>query len=190
MGGLTAPLVAARVPATRLIVLVAAMIPAPGETGAAWWDNTGAWRARREQAQRDGRDIDGEFDPVGEFLHDVDPRLVEEGWAHVTDQSGTPFEAPWPLDSWPDIPTRFVLPTRDRFFPAAFQRRMVRDRLGITPDEIDTGHLPALATPHELAHLLLRFEAATRPTSILASPTSSTDSMPWPTTSRPDSRRP
>lgn len=158
MGGLTAPLVAAQVPATRLIVLVAAMTPAPGETGAAWWDNTGASLARREQAQRDRRDIDGEFDPVDEFLHDVDPRLVEEGWAHLTEQSDTPFQTPWPLDSWPEIPTRFVLPIHDRFFPAAFQRRIVRDRLGIVPDEIDTGHLPALARPHELAQLLLRFE--------------------------------
>lgn len=162
MGGLTAPLVAARVPGTRLIVLVAAMIPAPGETGEAWWDNTGASLARRQQAERDGRDVDSEFDPVDEFLHDVDPTLVEEGWAHVTEQSDTPFQTPWPLESWPDIPTRFVLPTRDRFFPATFQRRIVSERLGITPDEIDSGHLPALARPHELAQLLLSYEETTR----------------------------
>src|SRR5687768_9347024 len=60
MAGFVAPLVAARVPATRLIVLVAAMVPAPGETGNQWWDNTGSGAARREQAERDGRDIDGE----------------------------------------------------------------------------------------------------------------------------------
>ena len=163
MGGLTAPLVAARVPATGLIVLVAAMIPAPGETGSAWWDNTGASLARREQAKQDGRDIDGEFDPVDEFLHDVDPTLVEECWAHVTEQSDTPFQTPWPLDSWPEVPTRFVLPRLDRFFPAPFQRRIVHERLGIIPDEIDTGHLPALARPGELAQLLLRYEERTRP---------------------------
>jgi hypothetical protein len=38
----------------------------------------------------------------------------------------------------------------DRFFPAPFQRRVVRERLGITPDEMDGGHLPALARPDEL----------------------------------------
>src|SRR5690349_16810040 len=82
MGGFVAPLVAARVPATRLIVLVAAMVPAPGETGNDWWTNTGSGAARREQAARDGRDIEGGFDEVAEFLHDVDPALIEEGWAH------------------------------------------------------------------------------------------------------------
>jgi pimeloyl-ACP methyl ester carboxylesterase len=158
MGGFVAPLVADRVPATRLIVLVAAMVPAPGETGNDWWANTGSQAARREQAIRDGRDVDGDFDEVAEFLHDVDPALVEEGWDHVKEQSDTPFQTPWPLPAWPDVPTRFVLATKDRFFPPDFQRRVVRERLGIEPDEIDTGHLPALARPHELAAMLLRYE--------------------------------
>jgi pimeloyl-ACP methyl ester carboxylesterase len=161
MGGFVAPLVAARVPAARLIVLVAAMVPAPGETGNDWWTNTGSQAARREQALRDGRDIEGGFDPVAEFLHDVDPDLIEAGWAHVKEQSDTPFRTPWPLPAWPEVPTRFVLATRDRFFPADFQRRVVRERLGIEPDEIDTGHLPAFVRPNELSALLLRYERET-----------------------------
>lgn len=163
MGGLTAPLVADRVPATRLIVLVAAMVPVPGETGGEWWENTGSEAARREQAERDGRDPDGEFDPVAEFLHDVDPAIVEEGWAHVGEQSSRPFDDPWPLAAWPDVPTRFVLGARDRLFPPDFQRRVVGERLGLVPDEIDSGHCPALARPAELSDLLLRYEADTRP---------------------------
>jgi pimeloyl-ACP methyl ester carboxylesterase len=66
-------------------------------------------------------------------------------------QSGTPFEAPFPLAAWPDVPTRFLLGRQDRLFPAGFQRRIVRARLGIVPDEMDSGHLPALAHPVELA---------------------------------------
>lgn len=162
MAGFVAPLVAARVPATRLVVLVAAMVPAPGETGNQWWDNTGSWTARRAQAERDGRDI-STFDEVEEFLHDVDPELIAQGWDHVMEQSDTPFTTPWPLVAWPDVATRFVLATQDRFFPPDFQRRIVRERLGIEPDEIDTGHLPALARPRELAALLLRYERETAP---------------------------
>lgn len=162
MGGFVAPLVADRVPATRLIVLVAAMVPAPGETGNAWWDNTGQSAARRAQAERDGRSIDGEFDEIAEFLHDVEPEVIAAGWAHTFEQSGTPFQTPWPLAAWPDVPTRFVIATQDRFFPADFQRRVVRERLGIEPDEIDSGHLPALARPRELAELLLRYERETQ----------------------------
>lgn len=159
MGGFTAPLVADRVPAVKLIVLVAAMVPVPGESGGEWWDNTGQSRARAEQAERDGRTIDGGFDPVQEFLHDVPADIVAAGWDHVSEQSDAPFADPWPLDAWPDVPTRFVLGSNDRFFPADFQRRVVRGRLGIEPDEIDTGHLPALAKPRELAALLLRYES-------------------------------
>jgi hypothetical protein len=45
----------------------------------------------------------------------------------------------------------------DRFFPAEFQRRVVRDRLGIVPDEMGGGHLPALARPEELVQRLEEF---------------------------------
>jgi hypothetical protein len=63
-------------------------------------------------------------------------------------------DTPWPLATWPDVPTRYVVCTEDRFFPAAFQRRLVGDRLGIVPDEIASGHCVALSRPAELAHLL------------------------------------
>ena len=58
------------------------------------------------------------------------------------------------------MPTRFLLCRDDRFFPADFQRRVVRERLGIVPDEMDGGHLPALPAPQELADRLLAYAAA------------------------------
>ncbi len=78
---------------------------------------------------------------------------------HDHDQSDTPFEKPWPLDAWPDLPTRVVIGRDDRFFPAEFQRRVARERLGITPDELPGGHLLALANPIELAGTLERYRA-------------------------------
>jgi hypothetical protein len=36
-------------------------------------------------------------------------------------------------------------------------RRLVRERLGITPDEIDGGHLVALSRPRDLAERLDRY---------------------------------
>src|SRR5262245_14041262 len=50
-GGFTAPLVCTRVP-VQLLVLVAAMVPAPGESADEWWGHTGWGAARREQAAR------------------------------------------------------------------------------------------------------------------------------------------
>ncbi len=132
------------------------MVPTPGESAGEWWERTGWAAAHREQARADGRDPDAEFDPRVEFFHDVPPEVVAEAFARPPrDQSATPFERPYPLTAWPAVPTRFLLGRRDRFFPAPFQRRVVHDRLGLEPDEIDTGHLPALARPQELARWLL-----------------------------------
>jgi pimeloyl-ACP methyl ester carboxylesterase len=162
LAGFVAPLVCERVP-VELMVLVAAMVPRPGESAAAWWANTGWEQARREQAQRDGRRIDGEFDVKVEFFHDVAPDVVAEAFRREERvQSGTPFGEPWPLQAWPRVPTRFLLCRDDRFFPADFMRRVVSDRLGITPDEIDGGHLPALARPQELVHRLEAYRARRR----------------------------
>jgi pimeloyl-ACP methyl ester carboxylesterase len=154
LGGFTAPLVCDRVP-VDLLVLVAAMVPAPGEPPGEWWANTGFEQARRDDAVLHGRPVDAEFDVREEFFHDVPADVTDAAMAHGEKaQSGTPMEAPWPLDAWPDVPTRFLLCRDDRFFPAAFQRRVVRERLGFEPDEMDGGHLPALSRPAELAERL------------------------------------
>ncbi|MEQ7126770.1 alpha/beta hydrolase [Actinopolymorpha sp. B11F2] len=156
-GGFTAPLVADRLP-VEVLVLVAAMIPAPGEPPRDWWDNTGCGPAVREQAARDaGRT--GHEDPFVSFYHDVPRRLAEEALSRERRQSTTPGDAPWPLDAWPDVPTRFVLCTEDRFFPPEFLRRHAAQRLGITPDEIAAGHCVALSRPKELADMLASYVA-------------------------------
>ena len=150
LGGFTAPLLVDRLP-VRMIVLVAAMVPAPGESASDWWANTGQGEAQRAMAVAEGRDPDAAFDPVEIFCHDLTPELIDASWAHVTEQSGTPFEKPWPLDAWPNVPTRFLLCRHDRFLPPDFQRRVVHERLGFVPDEMDGGHLPALHSPADLA---------------------------------------
>jgi pimeloyl-ACP methyl ester carboxylesterase len=146
LGGFVAPLVCARVP-VDLLVLVAGMVPSPGETGADWWANTGHAEARREQ----GGDDDSE---IAVFLHDVPRKLAAEALANARDQAATPMLEPWPLDAWPDVPTKYLLCRDDRMFPAEWTRRLVRERLGITPDEIDGGHSPFLSRPKDLADRL------------------------------------
>jgi pimeloyl-ACP methyl ester carboxylesterase len=159
LAGFSAPLVCERVP-VELLVLVAAMVPAPSESPGDWWGNTGWEAAHRAKAEQDGRGLGEAFDPVAEFLHDVPADVIAESIHHVRNQSGTPFEKPWPLDAWPDVPTRFLLCRDDRFFPAEFQRRVVKERLGITPDEMDSGHLPALSRPQQLAQRLEAYRVA------------------------------
>lgn len=141
-GGYVAPIVADRVDA-RLIVMVAAMVPRPGETADEMFRAT-----RWEPARLD------DDSAIAVFYHDVPPELAEQALARERRQSDTPGLEPWPLAAWPDIPTRSIIGRVDRFFPAEWLRTVMRDRLGITPDEIDSGHCPALSRPQELADLL------------------------------------
>jgi dienelactone hydrolase len=146
-GGFTAPLIADRLPVDAL-VLVTGMIPAPGEKPEDWFANTGY--AQSGQAASE--------DPLVLFYHDVPRALAEQALSKERAQSATPGQSPWPLDAWPAVPTRFVLCTEDRLFPPEFMRRIVADRLAITPDEIAAGHCVALSRPKELADMLLGYQ--------------------------------
>ncbi|TWF78869.1 alpha-beta hydrolase superfamily lysophospholipase [Pseudonocardia hierapolitana] len=154
LGGFTVPLVAERVPVDG-IVLLNAMVPKPGESAGEWWEATGQAEARAAHAEREGRSADT-FDPLVGFFHDVPPEVVAEAMAAgEPEQSGTPFEEPWPLTAWPDVPTRFLQGRDDRFFPLEFQRRVVAERLpGVEVEELPGGHLLALSRPVELAEAL------------------------------------
>jgi pimeloyl-ACP methyl ester carboxylesterase len=157
LGGFTAPLVCERV-RVRLLVMLAAMVPAPGESPGEWWSNTRHAAAKRRLDEREGRDPDAPFDARITFFHDVPPEVTSAAFKRgEREQSGTPFQKPWPLRKWPAVPTRFLSCRDDRFFPAEFMRRVVKERLGITPDEMEGGHLPALAHPRELVARLEKY---------------------------------
>ena len=107
LGGFTAPLVCARVPA-ELLVLVAAMIPSPGELFADWWTNTGYEESGYEDV----------------FYHDVPPasppRRAERtgrglegaaGALAARGLAGRANEIP-PLPRRPHVPRRLGTPPR------------------------------------------------------------------------------
>src|SRR5262245_6363133 len=145
LAGFTAPLVCKEVP-VALLVLLNAMIPRPGETPGEWWTNAHHDAAKREQNQRDGRPAGAPFDPLIDFFHDVPQPVIDEAWAQGEPrQSNTVFVSPCMFESWPPAPTRVLIGHDDRFFPADFQRRIARERLGISADEMPGGHLVALS---------------------------------------------
>ena len=143
LGGFTAPLVCERVP-VELLILVAPMIPAPGEAPADYWSGT-----RYEEEVREQYD-----DDITLFYQDVAPELAAEALKRARGQSEARLREPSPLLAWPDVPTRVLICRDDRLFPPGFLRRVARERLGITPDEIDGGHTPALSRPRDLADRL------------------------------------
>ena len=154
LGGFTAPIVCERVP-VDLLVLVAAMVPMPGETGSEWWTNSGYQEWVREHDREGVGD-----DEIAVFYQDVPPELAAEALSRGRDQAEKPMREPWTLDAWPEVPTRALLCREDRVFPAEFVRRMARERLGLTPDEIDGGHTPALSRPKVLADRLEAYRTA------------------------------
>jgi hypothetical protein len=156
-GGYTAPIVCAQAPAD-LMVLVAAMVPSPGETAAEMFAATGYSDALAEAGGSDAAD-----DPAAVFYHDVPPALAGEALARGRDQAEAPGAEPYPLAAWPDVPTRYLLCRDDRIFPASWSRRVARERLGLEADEIAGGHCPALSRPGELAGRLEAYRRALSP---------------------------
>jgi len=154
MGAFTAPMVAARVDAAQ-IVLVNPMVPTADETPGQWWDATGQRAARIAYFERIGLNrID--FDMVEDFFHDVPQQVRDEALSQPEpQQSDTPFEQPWPMAGWPDVATRVVVGSDDRAFPLEFQRRVVRERLGVEVEVIPGGHLVALSHPEALTDAIL-----------------------------------
>jgi pimeloyl-ACP methyl ester carboxylesterase len=142
LGGFTAPLVCARIPAD-LLILLSGMIPSPGELFDDWWKNA-------------GYELSG-FDDV--FYHDVPPQLAAEAQRRERNENSKALREPWPLDSWPATPTRYLLCRDDRMFTASWARRHARARLGIEADEMDGGHYVTLSRPRELAERLHAYAA-------------------------------
>jgi len=142
LGGFTAPLVCER-RRVGLLVLVAAMIPSPGERFGDWWTNAGY--------EETG------FDDV--FYNEVPPALAAEARRRARNECSRALEEPWPLTAWPATPTRYLLCRGDRLFSAAWARRHARERLAITADEMGGGHYAPLSRPAELAERLDRYAA-------------------------------
>lgn len=139
LGGFTGAMVCERLP-VREFVLVAGMVPAPGERIRDWWDNTGyEWVGD---------------DDVDTFFHDLPEDFAAEARRQLREQSDGPMGDPCAIEQWPDVPTRAVIGRDDLLFPAAFMRRMTRERLGFAPDEMPGAHFPMLRHPRILADYL------------------------------------
>jgi pimeloyl-ACP methyl ester carboxylesterase len=156
LAGFTAPLVVGRA-SVALIVLLNAMIPLPGEPGKDWWTSTRRKEAEQAYFASVGLPPETADDEVAVFLHDLPDDLVRAAADHAPDQAWTPMEQAWPLDAWPDVPTRVLVGRDDRLFPAEFQLRVARERLGIEGDLVAGGHLAALSHPSEVADQLEQY---------------------------------
>jgi pimeloyl-ACP methyl ester carboxylesterase len=137
----------------RGLVLVNAMVPAPGETPGGWWETTGAVDARVAAAEAGG--YDPEFTIETYFLHDLD---ADDAAAVLSDpgaEADVAFGQTCDVAAWPNVPTSAVIGRDDRLFPPEFQHRLVDERVGAGATVVPGGHLLALANPEGLVEAIL-----------------------------------
>ena len=152
-GAFTGPLVAAGTPVDAL-VLLAPMVPRPGEPPADWWTATGQGAAQRAAGTAG-------LDDRATYYHDVPPDLAEEAMRRAREHpSSRAYDEPWPLDAWPDLPTHALVARDDRLLPAGWLRGVIRDRLGIEAGEVPGGHCLTLSRPAALAERLVEIATA------------------------------
>jgi hypothetical protein len=116
----------------ELLVLVAPMIPAPGEVPDSYRTHT-----RYSEEVQDRYD-----DAIALFYQDVPPELAAQALNRAGIQSEARMGEPSPLRAWPDTPTRVLICRDDRLFPLHFLRRVAGERLGITPTKSTAGTAP------------------------------------------------
>jgi pimeloyl-ACP methyl ester carboxylesterase len=157
LGAYSAAIAADRLGPQRLILL-APMLPTPGEAAGDWWEGTGHEEAIAPLTERLGPPSDWDEEAMAEvFYHDVDPATLAASAEYEGRPSRGLFAEPFPVERWPYGPTTVLAPRGDRLFPLEFQRRLARERLGPGAEfaEMDGGHLPFLSRPRDLAaHLV------------------------------------
>lgn len=157
LGALTAAMVASQLDTHRL-VFVSGIIGKPGKSLENLVD---------VDAARDGPFADGdlEFDDLSRFrftesgarrvlYHDCSPAVIAEACAHLRFQRSLWTER-LAIDDWPDVSIASIVCRDDRVVNPEWSRRVSRQRLGVDPIEIASGHTPMLSRPNDIAEALL-----------------------------------
>ncbi len=88
------------------------------------------------------------------LYHDGDDAMLE--WALSTRRLFLPLGVYGErLRLAPEIPSTYIVAAHDRTIRPEWQRRMARERLGVEPIEIPTGHCPNVSQPDRLAEILV-----------------------------------
>jgi pimeloyl-ACP methyl ester carboxylesterase len=133
-------------------VWLAAWVPDPE---ASFVDDTGLHMQAAFNPDWIGKDPIEDDAVAATFLyHDGDEATLE--WALSTRRLFLPrgvYGERLPLA--PEIPSTYVVAAHDRTIRPDWQRRMARERLGVEPIELPTGHCPNVSQPDRLAEILV-----------------------------------
>jgi pimeloyl-ACP methyl ester carboxylesterase len=161
LGGLVGPVVAARRP-LRALVYVAGLVPQPG-------------LSFRDQ-------VSASEEPI--LLFKSGRAIDEQGRSHWPDPGATvrimypdlsPEDAQWAVERLrpqaqlsqtetspalpPGLRTESIIGASDPVVSPSWSRRVARERLGVEPVELPSGHFPMITHPEQLADALAQLDA-------------------------------
>jgi len=161
LGGLVGPVVAARRP-LRALVYVAGLIPQPGVS---FSDQLGA-EPERVLLFEGGRAIDElgrshwpEPEATARIMYpDLDPEDARWAVERLRRQAQRSQNEPSPAPP-AGLRVESIVGTKDRVVSPDWSRRVARERLGVEPIELPTGHFPMITHPELLAAELAKLGA-------------------------------
>ena len=161
LGGLVGPVVAARRP-LRALVYVCALVPEPGLS----FSDQLAASEERVLLFEGGREVDDQGrshwpDPdttASTMYPDLSPEDARWAVEHLRRQAQKSQGEISPAPP-PGLRTESIVGAYDRLVSPAWSRRVARERLGVEPVEIPTGHFPMITHPELLADELSRLAA-------------------------------
>ena len=161
LGGLVGPVVAARRP-LKALVYVCALVPEPGLS----FSDQLAASEERVLLFEGGREVDDQGrsrwpDPdttASTMYPDLSPEDARWAVEHLRRQAQKSQGEISPAPP-PGLRTESIVGAYDRLVSPAWSRRVARERLGVEPVEIPTGHFPMITHPELLADELSRLAA-------------------------------
>src|SRR5262245_35613897 len=162
LGGLVGPVVAARRPLSAL-VYVCALVPEPNlsfsDQLAASEERVLLFEGGREVDER-GRSHWPDPDTTAATMYpDLSPEDARWATGRLRSQAQRSQAEASPA-SPPGLRTESIVGAHDRVVSPAWSRRVARERLGVEPVELPSGHFPMITHPRLLADELARLAAA------------------------------
>lgn len=156
MGGLTIPLVAARMPVKRL-VFVAAFVSDPGKTLvdalASMPDAINPAMASAGVDNGDGTTSMPDAAARELFYEDCPDDITDWAVGLLRRQGSKVATDPLPIAAYPPVPMTYIACQDDRTFTIQFQRTLAKTH-GMDLVELPGGHSPFLSSPSDLADIL------------------------------------
>ena len=161
LGGLNGPVVAARRPLKALVYLCA-LVPEPGLS---FSEQLGASTepvllfSGGRMVDDEGRSYWGDRDTTIRLMYgDLTPEDASWAFEQLKPQAQKSQGEPSP-EPPAGLRVESIVGTEDRLVSPDWSRRVARERLGVEPIEIPTGHFPMITHPELLADELAKLDA-------------------------------